>query len=93
MQSAQQQMAQAQAGILAKMEALTVVGHAPNQLVTVRLNGAGRVEEIKIHPECVRPDDLEGLEDLIKIAINDASAKLEEATKSLVGPASASYYG
>ncbi len=92
MQSAQQQMAQAQAGLLAKMETLAVTGHAPNQLVTVRLNGAGRVEEIKICPDCVRSDDVEGLEDLIKLAINDASSKLEEATKNLVGPATVPYY-
>ena len=85
MLSAQQQMQEAQAGLFARMETLEVEGRAPNGLVVVRLSGSGRIQSVNIHPDCVRPDDIEGLQDLVKAAVNDASIKLEEATKGLMG--------
>lgn len=85
MQSAQVQMQQAQSGLLAKMETLQVEGASPHNLVRVKLNGSGKVESIVIHPDCVRLDDIEGLQDLVMAAVNDASMNLEDATKGLMG--------
>ncbi len=92
MQTAQQQMQEAQAGLLARMETLEVEGRAANSLVVVRLSGSGRVQSVSIQPECVRNDDIEGLEDLVKAAVNDASAKLEQATQSLMGASSSPFF-
>ena len=40
---------------------------------------------LKIKPECVDPEDVEGLEDLIRAAYNDAVAKLEKTSMSDMG--------
>ncbi|MDF2577606.1 MAG: hypothetical protein K0S74_1090 [Chlamydiales bacterium] len=59
-----------------------VTGTAANQLVSVTLNGESELISIKIKPECVDPQDVEGLEDLIKVAFQDANNKLKEQTSS-----------
>lgn len=62
-----------------------VQGSAGNGLVTVTLNGEHEMIELKIKPECVDPDDIEGLEDLIRAAYNDAAEKLEKSSMSDMG--------
>lgn len=54
-----------------------VTGSSGNGLVTIVLSGEQDIKSIKIKPECVDKDDIEGLEDLIKAAYNDASQKLK----------------
>jgi DNA-binding YbaB/EbfC family protein len=61
-----------------EMKSKQVTGSAGNGLVTVVLNGEKEVLEIKIKPECVDPNDLEGLQDLIKAACEDAYSKLSD---------------
>ena len=61
-----------------KMEKMEVNGSAGNGLVTVTLSGENRLKQLKIKPECVDVEDIEGLEDLITAAFNDASSKLQE---------------
>ena len=70
----QEQMSQMQA----QMESTEVEGSAGNGLVTLKMSGKYEIKGIKIKPECVDPDDIEGLEDLIAAAHKDAFAKLEE---------------
>jgi nucleoid-associated protein EbfC len=60
-------------------------GTAGNGLVNISLNGEHEMIDIKIKPECVDPDDVEGLEDLIRAAYNDASKKLEKNSSSGLG--------
>jgi DNA-binding YbaB/EbfC family protein len=93
MHEAQMQMQNAQAGLLARMETLEVEGASANQLVRVWLSGAGKVQKVVIQPECVRADDVEGLQDLVMAAVNDASSRLEEATRGLMGAGSSSPWG
>lgn len=62
----------------AQMEQTEVVGTAGNGLVTITLNGDGSMRSIKIKSECVDPEDVEGLEVLIKAAHNDAEKKLKD---------------
>ncbi len=57
-------------------------GSAGNGLVTVTINGDNEMLSIKIKPECVDPEDTEGLEDLVRAAYNDAHAKLKEEMPS-----------
>ncbi len=76
----QEQFAQLQE----KMRDMEVVGQAGNGLVTITLKGENEMASIKIKPECVDKDDIEGLEDLIKAAYEDANNKLQkEATQGL----------
>ncbi len=60
-----------------KMLQMEVEGQAGNGLVTVRLNGENDLKSIIIKPECVDPEDVEGLQDLIKAAFTDAQNKIK----------------
>ncbi len=53
-------------------------GTAGNGLVTITLDGEGNMKCITIKPECVTPDDVEGLQDLILAAFADAKSKVEQ---------------
>lgn len=55
-----------------------VSGTAANGLVTITLSGDHEMVDIKIKPECVDPEDIEGLEDLIRVAYGEASKKLQD---------------
>ena len=61
-----------------EMKTKQVSGSAGNGLVTVTVNGEKELLEIKIKPECVDINDLEGLQDLIKAACDDAYSKLTD---------------
>jgi DNA-binding YbaB/EbfC family protein len=61
-----------------EMKSKQVTGSSGNGLVTVVLNGEKELLEIKIKPECVDVNDLEGLQDLIKAACDDAHSKLSD---------------
>jgi DNA-binding YbaB/EbfC family protein len=70
----QQQFSQLQA----QMSNMEVSGTAGGGLVTITLTGDGEMKSIKIKPDCVDKDDIEGLELLIKSAYTDAQKKLKE---------------
>jgi len=61
-----------------KMKEIEVVGTAANGLVSITMNGEGEVKRIKIKPECVDKDDVEGLEDLILMAFKEAKEKAKK---------------
>ena len=58
-----------------------IVGEAGNGLVKVTMTGEKKVKSVKINPECVDKDDIEGLEDLIIGAFQDADEKLSQETQ------------
>lgn len=62
------------------------VGSSGNGLVTVVLNGHKKVKSITIKPDCVDPKDVEGLQDLITAAFQDAYAKLDSKEGSFSLP-------
>ncbi len=66
-----------------QMQSMEVVGSAANGLVTITLSGEGDLKQIKIKPECVDPEDVEGLELLIKTAHADAQKKIKEQTPAM----------
>jgi DNA-binding YbaB/EbfC family protein len=69
-----------------EMKNKQVMGNAGNGLVTIVMNGQKELLEIKIKPECVDSNDLEGLQDLIKAAHDDAYIKLsDDSMNSLPG--------
>ena len=63
----------------------SIDGESGNGLVTVTLAGDKTLKKIKIKPECVDPQDVEGLEDLILAAFQDAVRKSEEDSSPLPG--------
>ncbi len=65
------------------MKSTEIIGISGNGLVTVTLTGDKEVKGIKIKPECVDPSDVEGLQDLIKAAFEDAHRKLSENESSM----------
>ena len=62
----------------AEMKNKKISGTSGNGLVTVTINGEKEILEIKIKPECVDVNDLEGLQDLIKAACDDAYSKVSD---------------
>jgi DNA-binding YbaB/EbfC family protein len=62
-------------GIKEKLESTLVEGSAGNGLVVVTLNGSKELKKITIKPEC--GSDMEGLQDLILAAFEDAASKIE----------------
>ncbi|MGL4348954.1 MAG: YbaB/EbfC family nucleoid-associated protein [Chlamydiales bacterium] len=63
---------------------LLVTGSAGNNLVKVTLNGKKELQNIIIHPDCVVPNDVDGLQDLIVAAFQDALRQIDE--KNLDSP-------
>lgn len=70
----QQQFSQIQT----QMSSVETTGSAGSGLVSITLSGEGEMKAIKIKPECVDKEDVEGLEMLIKAAHEDAQKKLKE---------------
>lgn len=68
-----------------QMESAEATGSAGNGLVTVILTGDHVLKQLKIKPECVDPEDIEGLEDLIKAAYEDARKKLDSQSMKGMG--------
>ena len=73
----QEQMLKAQE----ELENSEVVGKAGGEMVVVTMNGKKEIKSIKLDKTAVDPDDVEMLEDLIIVAIKDATAKAEELAK------------
>ncbi|CAN5404544.1 YbaB/EbfC family nucleoid-associated protein [soil metagenome] len=60
-----------------------VEGVAGGGVVVVRANGNSEIQEVRIKPEAVDPDDVEMLQDLVLAAVNqalEAAKKLNEAS-------------
>ena len=63
----------------------TAEGSAGGGLVTVVVNGEKALKKITIKPECVNPNDIEGLQDLIIAADEDALSKLPKPSNPFGG--------
>lgn len=81
-QKMQQDMAKAQEE-LAETE---VEAEAGGGMVKVVMGGDRKVSSITIKPECVDPDDVEMLEDLVLAAINEAQNEVDKLTQEIMGP-------
>lgn len=68
-----------------QMQETEVTGSAGNGLVTLSLDGQHQMKRLTIKPECVDPEDVEGLQDLIKAAYADACKKLEQDNPLMSG--------
>lgn len=61
-----------------ELKSTEATGSAGNGLVTITLNGDNEMIRVKIKPECVDPEDVEGLEDLIVAAYQDAQKQIND---------------
>lgn len=77
----QQQFQQMQS----QLQTIEVTGTAGHGLVAITLTGEGDMKQIKIKPECVDPEDVEGLEVLIKAAYEDAQRKIQSQSPQIPG--------
>lgn len=84
-QKMQKEMEDAQANLVN----IKVEGTAGGGMVTVTANAAQEIEQIKIDPEVVDPEDVEMLEDLVLAAVNqameNAKAKASEEMAKVTG--------
>jgi hypothetical protein len=61
-------------------------GSAGNGLVSITIDGEKSIKTLSIKPECVNPNDIEGLQDLIIAAFADAVQKLDNSQESMKLP-------
>jgi DNA-binding YbaB/EbfC family protein len=67
------------------LKTLEFEGSSGHGLVTVVLDGDKNIKSLKIKPDCVDKEDVEGLEDLIMAAFKEAHAKAENSSKNMPG--------
>lgn len=63
-----------------------VEGTAGGGMVVVTLKGNKTPVSISIKPECVDPEDVEMLEDMIVAALTDAMKNADDLSQELLGP-------
>jgi DNA-binding YbaB/EbfC family protein len=77
-----QKMQEDLAKVQAELEEKTVEGTAGGGVVTVVVNGHQKVQQVKVEPDVVDPEDVDMLEDLILAAVNDGLNKSRELQAS-----------
>jgi len=77
-QKMQQQMAEAQE----KLDAMEYEASSGGGMVTVKVSGKRELTSITINPQCVDPEDVDMLQDLIQAAVNEALRKGEESREA-----------
>ncbi len=65
-----------------RMASVSAQGSAGGGMVKVTMNGAMEMLAVEISPEAVDPSDIGMLQDLIRAAYNDASAKVKETLQT-----------
>lgn len=80
-QEMQKQMAKAQEELADEV----VEASAGGGMVTVKVSGDLKIQEIKIDPGAVDPDDAEMLEDMVMAAVNEALRSAQELASNKLG--------
>ena len=80
-QEMQKQMAKAQEELADEV----VEASAGGGMVTVKVTGDLKIQEIKIDPGAVDPDDAEMLEDMVMAAVNEALRSAQELAANKLG--------
>jgi DNA-binding YbaB/EbfC family protein len=66
----------------AEAEAFQAEGTSGGGAVSCVMNGKHEVVAIKLKPEAVDPSDVEMLQDMIRLAVNDAADKIKKNTEA-----------
>ena len=85
MQQILKQVQQFQEQLQKQLDELEVQGSAGGGMVTVRMNGQKQLSEVHIEQEIYASRDLEMLQDLVLVAVNDATRKVDEQLASQMG--------
>lgn len=72
------QMQEMQAKLKDQLREISVEAEAGDGLVKVTANAAREITNIKVSPDLLDPEDAEGLEDLLMVAINRVLEKAAE---------------
>jgi len=56
-----------------------------SSFVTITMTGTKEVKSVKIDAEKIENDEIEMLEDMIQVAINEASKKVDDITEQKMG--------
>ncbi|WP_373291618.1 YbaB/EbfC family nucleoid-associated protein [Nocardia camponoti] len=88
-----QQMQQAVMAAQAELAESEVQGSAGNGLVQVTIKVSGEITALTIDPKVVDPADVDGLQDLIIGAVNDAMTNAQALAAERLGPLSAGLGG
>ncbi len=83
LQQVQAEMAEAQE----KLKDEVVEASAGGGMVKVKMTGDLAVQEIKINPDAIDPEDAEMLEELVTAAVNEALRAAQELASSRLGGA------
>ncbi|MEV5835854.1 YbaB/EbfC family nucleoid-associated protein [Nocardia sp. NPDC052112] len=81
-----QQMQQAVMQAQAEIAATEVEGEAGGGLVKVTIKATGEIVALSIDPKIVDPDDVEGLQDLVIGAVNNAMSNAQQLAAERLGP-------
>jgi DNA-binding YbaB/EbfC family protein len=85
-----QQVQKMQAEMLKAQEQLkneVVEASAGGGMVTVKVTGELELQEVKIDPEAVDPEDVEMLQDMVQAAVNEAIRSAQELAASKMNAA------
>lgn len=87
MQKLMQEAAKMQRDITKKQEEINATNYeAQSGLVSIVLNGKKEIVSIKFDKNQINDaDDIEALEDMIKLAFNDAASKIDKDIESKLG--------
>lgn len=84
-----QKMLDEQKKIQEELKDVRIEATSGGGMVTATVDGEGRLTDLKIQPECVDPNDVEMLQDLIVTAVSEAEGKAkaaeDERVSSLTG--------
>jgi DNA-binding YbaB/EbfC family protein len=85
MQQILKQVQQFQEQLQKQLDELVVEATAGGGMVSVKMNGQKQLHEVRIDPEVFASQDLEMLQDLILVAVNEASRRVDEQMSSQMG--------
>jgi DNA-binding YbaB/EbfC family protein len=85
LQEMMKQAQQMQEDLQREMQKIRVQATAGGGVVSVTMNGAKELVDLKIDPEAVKTGDVEMLQDMIIAAVNEASRKADESMKGKLG--------
>jgi len=85
MQQMLKQVQKFQEQLQKQLDELEVQGSAGGGMVTVKMNGQKQLSEVHIEAEIFASHDLEMLQELILVAVNDATRKVDEQLARQMG--------
>lgn len=85
MQQMLKQVQQFQEQLQKQLDELVVEATAGGGMVSVKMNGQKQLQSIHIDPEIFASQDVEMLQDLVVVAFNEASRKVDDQLSSQVG--------